>query len=148
MSTNFTAVNGLLASIPKLKSDNWFEWYKKMNMFFLGAGMTGISSGKAPTEKSALEKWEATDCQMTAFIYLKMEDEFHYLIEDLESGAEAWEKLKAHFERSTMGQRMAACQEFYEITHDPSRPVATYVQVITAGCKKWRLLVAKLKMMM
>ena len=76
MSTNFTAVNGLLAGIPKLKSDNWFEWYKKMNMFFLGAGVTGISSGKAPTEKSALEKWEATNRQMTAFIYLKVEDEF------------------------------------------------------------------------
>jgi len=145
MSTNFTAVNGLLAGIPKLKSDNWFEWYKKMNMFFLGAGVTGISSGKAPTEKSALEKWEATDRQMTAFIYLKVEDEFHYLIEDLESGAEAWEKLKAHFERSTMGQRMAARQEFYEITHDPSRPVATYVQAITAGRKKMEALGCKIE---
>jgi len=61
---------------------------------------------------------------MTAFIYLKVEDEFHYLIEDLESGAEAWEKLKAHFEWSTMGQRMSARQEFYEITHDLLPPTS------------------------
>ena len=51
---------------------------------------------------------------------MKVEDEYHYLIDDLESGKAAWTKLADHFQCSTMGHCMAARSEFYKITHDSS----------------------------
>jgi hypothetical protein len=77
---------------------------------------------------------------MTAYIYMRVEDEYHYLIEDLESGRDAWAALKKHFECSTMGYCMTACEEFYEITRDPSKPIDFYIQSLTSTQKKLKSL--------
>ena len=141
MSTQIpSAITSMLPNIPKLSDTNWFDWSKRMKMFFLGAGVTGIDSGTPPIDAQEKAKWEVLDKMMTAYIYMRVEDEYHYLIEDLESGKDAWAALKKHFERSTMGYRMTARKEFYEITHDPSKPIDFYIQSLTSAQKKLKSL--------
>ena len=131
-----SSITSMLPSIPKLNATNWFDWSKHMKMFFLGAGITGISSGNPPTEVKEKERWDALDRMLTAYIYMKVEDEYQYLIEDLVSGKEAWNALKKHFEHSTMGHRMNARKEFYDIIHDPSKSIEFYIQSLTSAQKK------------
>lgn len=115
-----------------------------MKMFFLGSGIDGIASGKPPSDPKEHAEWERLDKRAVAFIYMRVEDEYHYLIEDLESGQAAWTKLANHFQRSTMGHRMAARSEFYEITHDPSRPIEFYIQSLQASKRKMEALGCKI----
>jgi hypothetical protein len=130
------AVTNMILTIPKLNDSNWFKWSKKMKVVFLGADIQGIASGTIPTETAAKERWDKLNMMITAYIFMAVEDDYQYLIEDLESGLDAWKKLKDHFERSTMGHRLTARKEFYEITHDSSRPISHYVKSLLAARKK------------
>lgn len=105
-------------------------------MFFMGAEADGIASGTPPSDPTELVAWKKLDRKMTAYIYSKVNADYHYLIEDLESGSEAWKKLQAHFQKSTMGNRMQARKELYAVEHDPSKPVDFYIQAMTSAKKK------------
>lgn len=135
MSVN-SGIVALLSKVPNLNASNWHEWNKGMKMFFLGAGITGIASGTSPTDPTELAAWMKIDRQMTAYIYSKVDDEYLYLVDDLESGAAAYQALKAHFQRSTMGLRMQARKELYAVVHDPSKPVSFYIQALTSAKQK------------
>jgi len=137
MSFNLTSgIIALLSKVPNLNASNWHEWNKGMKMFFLGAGVTGIASGSSPTDPAELASWTKIDRQITAYIYSKVDDEYLYLLDDLESGAAAFQALKAHFQRSTMGLRMQARKELYAVVHDPSKPVSFYIQALTSAKQK------------
>jgi hypothetical protein len=136
MSTINSSTTTILATIPMLDATNWYDWSKGMKMFFMGAEVDGIASGSPPSDATELAAWRKLDKKITAYIYSKVHADYHYLIEDLESGAEAWKKLKAHFQKSTMGNRMQARKELYAVEHDPSRPVDFYIQAMTSAKKK------------
>ena len=141
MSTQIpSAITSMLPNIPKLSDTNWFDWSKHMKMFSLGAGVTGIDSGTPPLDAQEKAKWDVLDEMMTAYICMRVEDEYHYVIEDLESGKDAWAALKKHFECSTMGYCMTTCKEFYKITHDPSNPIDFYIQSLTNTQQKLKSL--------
>jgi gag-polypeptide of LTR copia-type len=131
-----SGTTAILTTVPMLDSTNWYDWSKGMKMFFMGAEADGIASGSPPSDPTELVAWKKLDRKMTAYIYSKVNADYHYLVEDLESGAEAWQKLKAHFQKSTMGNRMQARKELYAVEHDPSRPVDFYIQALTSAKKK------------
>jgi hypothetical protein len=135
----------LLSPIPILSSNNWYDFSKGMKMFFLGIGMDGVISGSPPSSASELAAWKKLDRQIIAYIYTKVDPDYHYLIQDLESGQDAWKALKAHFEKSTIGHRMQARQDFYSITHDPSKPITFYIQSLTAAKRKLSALGVKIE---
>lgn len=129
-----SAVSSILPGVPMLSDDNWFVWSKKMKMFLMGAGMAAVATEtKAPTDPKAKEEYERIDSQLVAYIYTKVSEEYQYLVEDCATGTLAWTALKKHFEKSTMGHRMAARREFYNIDHDPSLPISQYIQIVTAA---------------
>lgn len=133
----------LLSPVPILSANNWYDFSKGMKMFFLGVGMDGIISGSPPTGPSDLAAWKKLDRQIIAYIYSKIDPDYHYLIQDLESGQEAWKALKGHFEKSTMAYRMQAREQFYSITHDPSKPIDFYIQSLKAAKRKMSALGVK-----
>lgn len=135
MSIN-SSTTSILTSVPTLSANNWYDFAKGMKMFFLGAGIDGIASGTPPSDPTELAKWRKSDRQIITYIYAKVDPDYHYLIQDLESGLDAWKALKGHFEKSTMGHRMQARQQFYTVAHDPSKPIAFYIQAITAASRK------------
>ncbi|MGH7240018.1 MAG: hypothetical protein ACREHG_08120 [Candidatus Saccharimonadales bacterium] len=102
--------------------------------------MDGIVNGAKPSEAKELAEWKAKDKMMVAIIYSKIDGNYKHLVEDLESGQEAWKTLREKFERSTMGQRMKAREEFYAVKHDPSKPIDLYIQELTAAKKKLKTL--------
>lgn len=130
----------LLDKVPDLDDTNWYKWSKGMNNFFMGAGIEGIADGDIPEDAGELKMWKALDRMIMAHIYTKVTEQFHYLIEEFSSAKDAWAALKGHFEASTMGNRMAARQEFYGITHDTFRPISFYVQSLSAARSKMEAL--------
>jgi hypothetical protein len=129
-----SAVASILPSVPMLTDDNWFAWCKKMKMFLLGAGMAPVATGSgAPSDTKAKAEYNKVDGQLVAYIFTKVSEEHQYLVEDCDTGTAAWAALKKHFEKSTMGHRMAARREFYNINHDPSLPISQYIQAVTTA---------------
>ncbi|KAF5373997.1 hypothetical protein D9615_009925 [Tricholomella constricta] len=130
----------------QLDDSNWFTWSKKMKMALLAIGMAGITTGKKPDGLDVKEEkeWKASDGRLAGMLYGRISDEYQHLVEDLETGTAAWAALKAHFERSTIGYRMAARSEFYDITHDPSRPITSYIQSLQSAKQKLAALNVKI----
>lgn len=112
-----------------------------MLMFFRAAGVHTIIQGASPPkDPDAKAKWDALDDQLVAYVFGKVHSDYLYLVEDLESGKEAWAKLKAHFEKSTLGHRMQVRQAFHSVTHDPSRPVDFYIQDVVSAAGRLKSL--------
>jgi hypothetical protein len=130
----------MITSNPKLNDSNWFTWIKKMKMVFLAAGLDGIVSGSVPSEKAQKDKWDKLDVLMLPHLYMAIEEDFQYLVEDEDTSSAGWAKLKEHFQRSTLGARMVARKEFYDITHDPNHPISQYIQSVLAAKSKLVLL--------
>jgi hypothetical protein len=136
MATIPTIVTTMITTNPKLNDSNWFTWIKKMKMVFLAAGLDGIASGSAPSEKAQKDRWDKLDSLMLPHLYMAIEEDFQYLVEDEDTASAGWAKLKDHFQRSTLGARMVARKEFYDITHNPNRPISQYVQSVLAAKSK------------
>ena len=137
MATIPSIVTTMITTNPKLNHSNWFTWIKKMKMVFLAAGLQGgIMSGSPPSDKAQRDKWDQLNTLMLPYLSLAIEEDFQYLVEDEDTVSAAWTKLKDHFERSTLGARMVARKEFYDITHDPNRPISQYVQSVLAAKSK------------
>ena len=81
---------------------------------------------------------------ITAHIYMAVEDDYQYLIEDLDSGLKAWENLRDHFQRSMISHRISTHREFYSIIHNPSKPITFYVKSLLDARKKLELLGCKI----
>jgi hypothetical protein len=137
MATVPSIVTTMITTNPKLNHSNWFTWIKKMKMVFLAAGLQdGIMSGSAPTDKAQKDRWDQLNTLMLPYLFMAIEEDFQYLVEDEDTASAAWTKLKEHFQRSTLGARMVARKEFYDVTHDPSRPISHYVQSVLAAKSK------------
>lgn len=131
------AATTIHTNIPILTADNWYTWSKCMGMFFLAAGIKSIVIGSASPSG---DREIALDTQAVAYMFAKLHHDYWYLIEDLQSGKEAWSKLKSHFEKSTLGHRMLARQSLYGVKHDIQKPIDFYIQEVTSATAKLKAL--------
>ncbi|KAF5345663.1 hypothetical protein D9756_011573 [Leucocoprinus leucothites] len=133
--------NTIHNSVPMLDGSNWVPWSKAMKHFFSAARATSVITGSPPDKEHATyADWQALDEQLYAFIIAKIDYSLWYLVEDdtpTPSGRSSWSKLKAHYERSTIGLRVQARRHLYHgITHDTSQPVGLFIhEVVTAAQK-------------
>ena len=100
-------------------------------MFFRGCSATWITSATATSTVPDAKK--ELDGEIVWAIYSHVSETFQPIIEDETSGLEAWRKLKARFEKSTMSRRIRARSEFYHASHDPHLSIDIYINKITAG---------------
>ena len=108
-----------------------------MKMVFLATGLQGgIMSGSPLSDKAQKDKWDQLNTLMLPYLSLAIEKDFQYLVEDKDTVSAAWTKLKDHFEHSTLGARIVAWKEFYDITHNPNCPISQYVQSVRAAKNK------------
>jgi len=136
MTTIPSAVTTLISSLPKLNNSNWFLWSKKMKMVFLAAELPGIVGGNVPTEPREKTAWDRRDTMMLAYLFMVIEEDLQYLVEEEESASVAMKKLREHFERSTMSMQIMARRELYDIVHDVSKSISHYVQSLLAARQK------------
>jgi hypothetical protein len=144
MTTIPSAVTILISSLPKLNNSNWFLWSKKMKMVFLAAELPGIVGGSVPTEARDKAAWDRRDMMMLAYLFMAIEEDLQYLVEEEGSASVAMKKLKEHFERSTMSMRIMARRELYGVTHDISKPINHYLQALSATRQKLEALNCKI----
>ncbi|KII84697.1 hypothetical protein PLICRDRAFT_179500 [Plicaturopsis crispa FD-325 SS-3] len=123
-----TGSSSLLAAIPALSDGNWFVWKKGMRMFLLANSAGGVLDGVAPKD--------GLDGTLLPFIWSKIAPEWQFLVEDAVGAVAAWKALQAHFEKSTMSNRLSARQALYSVVHDPQQPISLYIQSLTAARAK------------
>jgi hypothetical protein len=124
------ADKAILATLPKLNSSNWFEWKKEAETFLLLAGLDGIIDAEdIPTGTKATE-WTAKDRKTYAYLFFLIEPNYRAPIIDIKSGHEAWKKLVAEYEKDSATTRMALCQQFYSLTHDPTVGIAVFIDAV------------------
>jgi gag-polypeptide of LTR copia-type len=123
----------ILSQVPMLDGSNWFTFEKRIKMYSVGCGAPEIHSGTPPTNTTAKAKFDTLDSILVAYLSTVVSDEYQYLVEDEDTTSAAFKRLKAHFQKPTVGHHMAAQQEFYDVAHDPNQPIAQYVQAVKAA---------------
>ena len=98
-------------SIDRLTSANYATWKFQMKHLLIAKGLYFIVDGteKAPAESAeAKEKSEYLSRSQRAFsnIALSVSSELVYIISDSEDPHDAWTKLKKHFERNTLANKL------------------------------------------
>lgn len=132
-----TAIHLLLPIIQELNGpQSWVKFQSGLKDLFLAVKLPGIISGSKPSDAAALKAWEELDAQMYPWVKFKTSEQYHFLIDNLESAEAAYKALKAHFQSSTMLHRITAREELYAIRHNPSHPIELYIQSLTAACTK------------
>lgn len=130
------ASTAIFNTVQILDESNWFDWSKQMKMFFVGCGARSVTTGTPPAKPEDLAAFNEVDGLLPAFIYAKVSPHYQYLVEDEETATAAWTKLKAYFEKSTMGHRMAARRAFHTVKHDAYMSIAAYIQAVTSARAK------------
>ena len=124
------ADKAILTTLPKLNGSNWFEWKMEVETFLLLAGFDRIINAEdIPTGTKAAE-WTAKDHKMYAYLFFLIEPNYHAPIIDIKSGHKAWKKLISKYEKDSATMRMALCQQFYSLTHNPAVGIAVFIDAI------------------
>ena len=94
-------------TIDKLTSDNYSVWKFKLKHLLIAKELYGYVDGTITLagDANATVKADFAKKSSKAFshIVLSVSDNLLYLITEAENPKEAWDKLKAHFERDTRG---------------------------------------------
>ena len=125
------ADKAVLATLPKLSGSNWFEWKKEAETFFMLAGLDGIIDAE---EVPTTTKWTAKDRKTYAYLFFLIELNYCAPIIDIKSGWEAWKKLVSKYEKDSATMRMALCQQFYLLTHNPTIGIAIFIDAFFFSC--------------
>ena len=133
MSTSLSAVSTMLMQVPKLTKGGWIQWKKQVGMVLLAAELEGIESGDKPEDVAELKKWNAMDKKLTAFLFMAVDPEYQFLVDDQRTASGMFAKLKEHFERTSMASRINACLALYSITHDTSLPITAYFHALDSA---------------
>ncbi|KII82970.1 hypothetical protein PLICRDRAFT_180846 [Plicaturopsis crispa FD-325 SS-3] len=104
-----TGSSSLLAVISALSDGNWFVWKKGMRKFLLANSAGGVLDGVAPKD--------GLDGTLLPFIWSKIAPAWQFLVEDAVGAVAAWKALQAHFEKSTMSNRLSARQVLQSASH-------------------------------
>ena len=96
------ADKAILTTLPKLNSSNWFEWKKEVETFLLLAGLDRIIDAEDIQTGTKATEWMAKDRK----------------------------KLVAEYEKDSVTTRMALCQQFYSLTHNPAVGIAVFIDTV------------------
>ena len=87
-------------------------------------------SATPPTDAAQLLSWQKRDKHAYTIIYLLVSSNEHHVIAQASVGSDAWPLLKAEFEKDVASNHLNLCSNFYNVTHDPSKPVTKFINTI------------------
>ena len=64
------------------------------------------------------------------YIYLLVSSNEHHIIAQASVGSDAWPLLKAEFKKDVASNCLNLRSNFYNVTHDPSKPVTEFINTI------------------
>jgi len=99
-----------------------------MGMFFGAVGATYLTQDTlpdtVPTDMVSLDR------QLPFYIFASVSEDVQYLLDGKKSALEAWKAILGQFQQSNVGRRLQARQDFYRVTHDPSKPISAYIHAV------------------
>ena len=70
-----------------------------------------------------------TSVHMLLFTYFVSSNECHVIVQ-ASIGSNVWPLLKAEFKKDVASNHLNLCSNFYNVTHDPSKPVTEFINTI------------------
>ena len=125
----------VLTYLPKLTGNNWYEWKKEVQTYFMLIGCGGHVGSEKPGGAKASE-WEALDQKVYAIIWFLVDPIHRSPIVTTNSGKEAWAKLVAEYQKDSATNRLLLRQQFFSVTHDPAVPVSNFIDDVFSIVRK------------
>jgi len=125
----------VMSQLPKLTGINWYEWQKEIETYFMLISCGGhVSSTKPGGDKGS--EWDQVDQKVYAVIWFLVDPNYRSPIIITKSGKEAWAKLVVEYQKDNVTNQLMLHQQLYSITHDPTIPVADFIEgVLSVTCK-------------
>ena len=120
----------LLSGITKFNGQNWTTFKKDVEVYFTIDGYWEVITNPKPKETAAVALWDKMDKKAYSFLYFLIEPIYQSAIIDSNSGTAAWKALKAEYEKDSCAARLSLRQQFYNIHHDPSKPVSIFIDEV------------------
>ena len=120
-----TSIANKIDGITKCSDTTFQSWKSGMQMVFRAVQAKYLLMDKLPDAVPADKK--DLDEVLVFYIWGSIAEEMRYLVDGKESGLEAWKAVLDHFQKSNYGGRLKARKEFYNVVHDPSKPISVYI---------------------
>jgi hypothetical protein len=120
----------LLNGIGKFNGQNWTTFKKDVEVYFSIDGYWDVITNPKPTDTAAAVVWDTMDKRAYSFLYFLIEPIYQSIIIDSSSGTAAWKALKAEYEKDSCAARLSFRHQFYNIHHDPSKPVSIFIDEV------------------
>lgn len=124
-----------MTQLPKLTGDNWYEWKKEVETYFMLIGCGGHVKSEKPGDTKASE-WEILDQKVYAVIWFLVDANHRSPIVNTSSGKEAWATLVSEYQKDSSTNRLLLRQQFFSVTHDPAVPVSTFLEDVFSIVRK------------
>lgn len=123
-------------SVDKLNSSNYSTWKFKLKHFLIAKELYGYVDGsidQPASTASATDKNDYSTKSNKAFshIVLAVGDELLYLITECENAKAAWNKLKAHFERDTLANKLFLKKQYFRTVMKEGTPIEQHLKQMT-----------------
>jgi hypothetical protein len=127
-----TTNNIFLSRVANFTGQNWATFTKDVENFFWLEGSWDIVNGSKPrpTDPAGAAEWDKANDRAYPMIYFLLDADYRGTIADVSTGAAAWAQLKREYQRDTPGLRLALRNDLYAVRHDPTKPVAVYIEAI------------------
>ena len=124
-----------MSQLPKLTGTNWYEWQKEIETYFMLIGCGGHVTSTKPGGDKGLE-WDQVDQKVYAVIWFLVDPNYRGPIITTKSGKEAWAKLIAEYQKDNATNLLMLRQQFYSTIHDPTIPVANFIEGVLSVARK------------
>lgn len=124
-----------MTHLPKLTGNNWYEWKKEVETYFMLIGCGGHVKSEKPEGTKASE-WEVLDQKVYAVIWFLVDANHRSPIVTTTSGKEAWAALVSEYQKDNSTNRLLLRQQFFSVTHDPAVPVSTFLEDVFSIVRK------------
>lgn len=123
-------------SINKLNNNNYFTWKFKMQMILVKEKVWKTISESAPTEVTAIAKWQELDGIAQALISLSVDDNQFSLIMDKKTAKEMWKSLREFHENSTIVNKMTLMRNMFDSKMSDSTSIEEHIAEISNYLQK------------
>ena len=125
----------IMANLLKLTGDNWYEWKKEIETYFLLIGCGGhVGSTRSLDEKRS--EWDTLDQKVYAIIWFLIDPSHRSSIITTNSGKEAWTKIVTEYQKDSPTNRILLRRQFYSLTHYPALSISQFIDDVASTTRK------------
>jgi len=121
-------------SIEKLTEENYSTWKFQMKHLLKAKGIfDNVELKNQPDENAAAEakaKYQSDSEKAFSFIVLGVSAKLLYLITQCETASDAWKKLRGHFERDTLANKLFLKKKFFRLSMAQGCSISEHMKIM------------------